>query len=53
MHRDGRHKAAFSKRFGFTVKEWESAAWALQAQVAEHDVTRVEPSPYGQRYVIE
>jgi hypothetical protein len=52
-HRDGRHKAAFFKRFGFTVAEWESAASALRAHAAEHDVTRIEPSPYGQRYVIE
>jgi hypothetical protein len=29
-HRDGRHKAAFFKRFGLTVTEWERAAWALR-----------------------
>jgi hypothetical protein len=52
-HRNGRHKAAFFKRFGFTVTEWERAAWALREHAGEHDVTRVEPSPYGQRYVIE
>jgi hypothetical protein len=52
-HRDGRHKAAFFKRFGFVVREWEKAALALREHAAEHDVTRVEPSPYGQRYVIE
>jgi hypothetical protein len=52
-HRDGRHKAAFFKRFGFTVREWEKAASALREHAAEHDVTRVETSLYGQRYVIE
>jgi hypothetical protein len=52
-HRDGRHKAAFFKRYGFTVREWEKMASALRAHAAEHDVTRIETSPYGQRYAIE
>ena len=52
-HRDGRHKAMFFKRFGFTVTEWDRAAWALREHAGEHDATRVEPSPYGQRYLIE
>jgi hypothetical protein len=52
-HRDGRHKAAFFKRFGFTVTEWDRTAWALREHAADHDVTRIETSPYGQRYVIE
>jgi hypothetical protein len=52
-HRDGRHQAAFFKRFVFAVTEWENAARALQAHAAEHDVTRIEASPYGQRYVVE
>ena len=52
-HRDGCHKAAFFKRFGLTVTEWEKAACALREHAAEHDVTRVETSLYGQRYVFE
>jgi hypothetical protein len=52
-HRDGRHKAAFFRRFGFVVAEWERLAQALQEHVAEHEVTRIESSLYGQRYVIE
>jgi hypothetical protein len=52
-HHDGRHKATFFKRFGFTVAEWESVASVQREHAAEHDVTQVEPSPYGQRYVIE
>jgi hypothetical protein len=51
-HCDGRHKAAFFKRFG-AVTEWGNAALALRAHAAEHDVTRIETSPYGQRYVIK
>lgn len=52
-HRDGWHKAAFFRRFGFTVAEWGRLAQALQEHAAEHEVTRVEASPYGQRCVIE
>jgi hypothetical protein len=52
-HRDGRHKTPFFKRLGFTVTAWERAAWALREHAAEPDVTRVETSPYRQRYVIE
>ena len=52
-HRDGRHKAAFFKRFGFAAESWEGLAQALREHAAEHDVTKVETSPYGHRYVIE
>ena len=46
-HSDGRHKAAFFKRFGFTVAEWEIVASALRAHAVEHDVARIETSLYG------
>lgn len=52
-HRDGRHKAMFFKRFGFTIQAWEGLASALREHAVEHDITRVEVSPYGHRYVIE
>jgi len=52
-HRGGQHKAAFFKRFGFTAADWERLAQALREHAIEHDVTRVETSPYGQRYIIE
>jgi len=52
-HRDGQHKAVFFKRFGFAAAEWEKLAQALHEHAAEHDVTRVETSSYGQRYIVE
>jgi hypothetical protein len=52
-HRDGKHKAVFFKRFGFAAEEWAILAQALQQQAAGHEVTRVEASPYGQRYILE
>jgi len=53
IHRDGQHKAAFFKRFGFAAAEWERLAQALREHAAEHDVTRIETSSYGQRYIVE
>jgi len=52
-HRDGQHKEVFFKRFGFAAAEWERLAQALREHAVEHDVARVETSPYGQRYIIE
>jgi hypothetical protein len=52
-YRDGQHKAVFFKRFGFAAAEWESLAQALCEHAAEHDVTRIETSSYGQRYIVE
>ena len=52
-HRDGQHKAAFFKRFGFAVVEWERLVQALRAHATEHDVPRIETSSHGQRYIIE
>ena len=52
-HRDGQHKALFFKRFGFAVEEWAILAQALQQHAADQEVTRVEVSPYGQRYMLE
>jgi hypothetical protein len=52
-HRDGRHNAALFKRFGFTVTEWDRAAWALREHAGEHDATRIETSPHGQRCAIK
>ena len=52
-HRDGRHKAAFFLRFGFTPDNWQEMAAALKQHAVDHDVTREEPSPFGRRLVVE
>jgi hypothetical protein len=51
-HRDGRHKAAFFHRFGYTVAAWERLRDDL-LEHAQHNVIAVEDSPFGTRYVIE
>lgn len=52
-HDSGRGKANFFRRFGFTTEAWEVLAEALQQHAREHEVTKIEPSPFGTRYVIE
>jgi|ERR1044071_4808765 hypothetical protein len=52
-HRDGRGKAAFFVRFGFAADSWQTLAGALLQHAAMHEVTKVEASPYGTRYVID
>jgi hypothetical protein len=52
-HRDGRSKAIFFMRFGFTLAEWHTFAAALLRQAAEHDVSASEHTPFGTNYVVE
>jgi hypothetical protein len=52
-HRDGRHKAAFFTRFGFSIDNWEIMSAALLRHAAENEVARIENSPFGERYVVE
>lgn len=52
-HRDGRHKAAFFSSFGFSTERWEVLAEALREHAANHEVAKVEDSPFGTRYIVE
>ncbi len=52
-HPEGRGKAAFFARFGFSRERPEVLAAALRQHAVTHDVTAAEPSPFGTRYVIE
>jgi len=52
-HEDGRHKAAFFTRYGFARESWEILAETLRRHAAEHEVARVQDSPFGTRYVVE
>jgi hypothetical protein len=52
-HRDGRSKAAFFMRFGYTTDDWEGLADALRHHAAEHEVTMVEDTPFGTSYAVE
>ena len=52
-HRDGRHKATFFSAFGFDVKNWQDLADALVRHANDHEVAKVEASPFGTRYVVD
>jgi hypothetical protein len=52
-HRDGRSKAAFFLRFGFSTNVWQGLAEALRQHAIDHEISGVEDSPFGTRYVIE
>jgi hypothetical protein len=52
-HEDGRSKADFFTRFGFSATEWSVMAVALKEHAKAHQVKRAEDSPFGKRYVIE
>lgn len=51
-HRDGRSKALFFSGFGFSVDEWQTLADARLRHAADHEVAKIEASPFGMRYII-
>jgi len=52
-HPDGKSKAKFFLKFGFTVDNWKIMATAFINHAADHELAKIEPSPFGTRYVIE
>ncbi len=53
VHPDGKSKAKFFLKFGFTVDDWEIMATSFINHAAHHELAKIEPSPFGNRYVIE
>lgn len=51
-HPDGRGKALFFGRVGFSRSRPDALADALREHAAAHDA-RVEPSPFGERIVVD
>ena len=52
-HPDGQSKAAFFRRFGFKLEEWEVLADALKTLGVSNPVVAVVTSPYGVRYTVD
>jgi hypothetical protein len=52
-HPWGKHKAAWFAGFGFSAENWEALAEALKQHAADHEVARIEATPFGVRYVVE
>lgn len=51
-HPDGRAKAAYLGRLGYTQADWRRLEADLREQILSRDAERVRPSPYGQKYEI-
>lgn len=52
-HPDGSSKEKFFTAFGFSVENWETLANALRHHVTDNEVTKIEDSPFGTRYVVD
>jgi hypothetical protein len=52
-HPDGSSKEKFFTAFGFSLNDWEKLKNALIGHIADNEVTKVEDTPFGTRYVIE
>jgi hypothetical protein len=52
-HRDGQHKAAFFRTFGFRPEAWEELAKALLQHARRYEIIRIVPTPFGRNFVIE
>lgn len=52
-HLEGRYKANFFLRFGFSSEHWEEFADALKLLAASHEVTKTIATISGLRYQVE
>ncbi len=52
-HPVGRFKAAFFGEMGYSSENWEIFERHLRELILSQDVTKVEKSRYGQKFVIE
>ncbi len=52
-HSSGRSKAKFFRSYGFTGERWPELAQAFKTLVANYEVTKVELTKFGTRYVVE
>lgn len=53
VHRHGRGKAAFFRKFGFRETDWDAFASALLRHAAQHHIKKIEDSLFGRRYTVE
>lgn len=53
FHPDGRTKAEFFMRFGFTIEKWQELAEALRAVGTSNPVVAVVESSHGVRYTVD
>ena len=52
-HRDGQHKAAFFRSFGFKPESWTALSFALFNHALSNEIAEIATTPFGKNYVIE
>lgn len=52
-HEEGAGKAKFFIYFGFSLANWGQLATALRRHCLQHEVSKVENTSFGTRYVVE
>jgi hypothetical protein len=52
-HPEGASKASFFQAVGFRRSEWQALSEAIQDHARRHQVTEIERSPYGTKYVVD
>lgn len=52
-HPDGRSKEKFFTAFDFSINNWKGLSSALTRHAADNEVTKVEDTALGTRYVVE
>lgn len=52
-HRDGQHKAAFFRGFGFKLESWKILASALLNHARDYEIVEIVSTPFGRNFVIE
>ena len=52
-HPIGRFKAVFFRKLGYSVDNWEAFEQRLREHILSCDVTKMEESRYGRKFVVE
>lgn len=53
VHPVGRFKAAFFQKLGYSAKNWEVFEQHLRELIRSQDITRIEETRYGQKFIVE
>ncbi len=52
-HPLGRFKATFFKNFGYSSENWEDFEKRLRELILSNEVSKVEESPFGKKFIVE
>ena len=52
-HPVGRFKAAIFRKFGYSIENWEIFERNLRELILSKEVTKIEESQFGQKFIVE